>query len=346
LENVKFPNSLVYIGDYAFWMGLDVKSLVLPDSVVYIGCNAFSENMFSRNTICSIKLPQGLKELTADSALCGLELKKLELPSSLVSITMSAFLDNDIKKLIIPENVVYIYCGMDIDDFTVDSNMYQKIVINSTKVKYIEKGAFNGLRKNCIIEVPAVKYDQYKEMLLKSGLSKKIQIKAINVNIGNDGNGNRWTYDKKTATLTFEGKAAIENNYYEKTEELYKSDWHAWSGTAKKLVIKSGIKGIGKDAFKNFTNLRSIEMADTVKTVENNAFEGCSILKTKIEIKGRKQSVYNAYKKESKVKSSKSAEEEDVYGNYYTYDEKTKTLTLSRNKGKEIRGNEYSYSCL
>ena len=50
---------------------------------------------------------------------------------------------------------------MDVDEFTVDSNMYQKIVINSTKVKYIEKGAFNGLRKNCIIEVPAVKYDQY-----------------------------------------------------------------------------------------------------------------------------------------------------------------------------------------
>ena len=56
-------------------MGLDVKSLVLPDSVVYIGRNAFSEYIFSRNTICSIKLPQDLKELTAESALCGLELK-------------------------------------------------------------------------------------------------------------------------------------------------------------------------------------------------------------------------------------------------------------------------------
>ena len=66
----------------------------------------------------------------------------------------------------------------------------------------------------------------------------------------------------------------------------------------------------------------SIEMADTVKTVENNAFEGCSILKTKIKITGKKKNVYNDYKKESKVKSNKSAEEEDVYGNYYTYDEK------------------------
>ena len=60
---------------------------------------------------------------------------------------------------------------------------------------------------------------------------------------------------KKLQRFTFEGKAAIENNYYEKTEELYKSDWHAWSGTAKKLVIKSRYKGIGKNAFKNFTNL-------------------------------------------------------------------------------------------
>ena len=72
-----------------------------------------------------------------------------------------------------------------------------------------------------------------KNAFKKSGLNKKIQVKTINVNIGNDGNGNRWTYDKKTLLTLFEGKAAIENNYYEKTEELYKSDWHAWSGTTK-----------------------------------------------------------------------------------------------------------------
>ena len=61
---------------------------------------------------------------------------------------------------------------------------------------------------------------------------------------------------KKKQRLRLKEKPQLRTIIYEKTEELYKSDWHAWSETAKKLVIKSGIKGIGKDTFKNFTNLQ------------------------------------------------------------------------------------------
>ncbi len=172
----------------------------------------------------------------------------------------------------------------------------QKIIIKSEKLKGIKKGAFEGISDSCIVEVPEEKYDEYKKMLLKGGLSTDVKVITIEeAQKESAGRKVSWTFDAQTDTLEFTGNTAIDVTEAEaETEAVIETEtsdntsassdaktgygWQAYAEKTKKVIINEGITGIGESAFECFTALKNVDIPDTVKQIDDCAFEGCSAL--------------------------------------------------------------------
>lgn len=90
-----------------------------------------------------------------------------------------AFQESGIKQIVIPKNVKYIKNGEYGEGVFDGCKNLKKITIKTTKIESCFKGAFKGINTKIIIEVPESKLKSYKSMFQKSGLSKKVKIKAI-----------------------------------------------------------------------------------------------------------------------------------------------------------------------
>ena len=102
ITGVKIPNSVVYIGNKAFYRLMNVKKISVPDSVEYIGAESFSWC----STLSEIELGSGLKRIGSGAFTYTL-LKKVELPSGLLALESGVFYNCDeLQKLVIPSSVV------------------------------------------------------------------------------------------------------------------------------------------------------------------------------------------------------------------------------------------------
>lgn len=94
---------------------------------------------------------------------------------------------------------------------------------------------------------------------------------------GVDANGNTWTYNKKTKTLTFEGTKDLEENLMDGHSS--EPEWFCWDDEAEHLVIKEGITGLPGGEFFLFTELKTVVLPDTVTYIGDCVFLDCLDLK-------------------------------------------------------------------
>ncbi len=173
LEGVKFPDSLEYIGEEAFY-GAPLKSVTIPKNVSYIGLNAFgnvdSYNVASQNKyyksmdglLCSkdgkylinyplgrkdtsYTVPEGIEYIVEDAFTEAKNLKKLTLPESLIGVGEGAVNYTTLDTLYIGKNVEYI------GENAFSGNGYLKnVTIHPEAMPYIDRTAFG---------YPSIKYD-------------------------------------------------------------------------------------------------------------------------------------------------------------------------------------------
>ena len=98
-----------------------------------------------------------------------------------------------------------------------------------------------------------------------------VQIQAKSVTSGTDDNGNKWTYHTSTKTLTFAGNKAISDFTLNGHER--EPSWYRWSNKTEHIVIEEGITGIGRNAFADFVNAKTVVLPDSVKVIGEDAFE-------------------------------------------------------------------------
>ena len=98
---------------------------------------------------------------------------------------------------------------------------------------------------------------------------------------GSCGDGVTWKYTSSTYTLTISGSGAgtmYDYGYVSENGSVFNREV-PWKGnTIKKIVINSGVKYIGREAFKDQTSLTQVTMASSVTELGAYAFDGCNTL--------------------------------------------------------------------
>ena len=160
IKEIVLPDTIEYIGDYAFWrhyrakvthipnklttigsyscLANKRKKLVLPDTVTYIGDDAFR----FEHSLEKITFPKKIKDIPDGVLSYCSSLKKVTFKGKVKTIGIGAFLEcKNLKSITIPKTVEKI------GESAFDGCKSLKKITIPKNVKKIERSAFNGCKK-------------------------------------------------------------------------------------------------------------------------------------------------------------------------------------------------------
>ncbi len=241
IKSVSVPNSVTSIGKAAFYRCLSLVSINIPDSVTSIGINAFSSCI----SLADVHIPNGVLDIGSCAFADCKALTSITVPSSVTSV--GEYLFDGCESL---ENITF---ETEKTPYHTDGNCLIETATNtlifgcknsviSNYVTSIDRYAFCGATNiNIPSSVTNIHYEAFK---LCSDLE-------------------RITVDEGNTVYHSNGNCLIETA----TNTLVVG--------CKNSVIPDYITIIGKCAFKNCTDLKSVTIPDSVTIIENHAFYGC-----------------------------------------------------------------------
>ena len=161
LTDINMPDSLVSIGENAFYYCKKLTEIKLPEQVNNVGEGAF----WGCNGLKKINIPNGLTNI-ADGTFHGCSLEEIQIPSTVKNIGRSAFAYNELNKVKIPAQVEQI------DDEAFGEGDTLFYVYEDTEG---ERYAVNNQRNYYLIDGPITEVKLSETMLtLEKGESREI----------------------------------------------------------------------------------------------------------------------------------------------------------------------------
>jgi len=80
-------------------------------------------------------------------------------------------------------------------------------------------------------------------------------------------------------TMYVEGFGKMDNYYYSEHHNSLAAPYRPWRPFIRRVVIRDGVSAIGVSAFYKFTNLREVEIPESVNVVQSYAFQDCRRLR-------------------------------------------------------------------
>lgn len=192
LANITLPNNLKIIGSYAFNKCTSLTEVIIPASVISIDKTSYQNTKLasitgSSNAVQEVAQQLGIKYISVavNTAVKGkiytigiIKYKILDTQKYTVSVKG---LSKKVKRVTIPKTVkiygkAFKVVAIEKKAFFKQSKL-KKIVIKSRTITKIGSKAFAKINKKASVTVPKAKKKQYKKLLKKAGLSKKVKIK-------------------------------------------------------------------------------------------------------------------------------------------------------------------------
>lgn len=247
LEQVTLPNSISYIGDWAFSGCSSLTNIDIPDSVTSIGscvfeyCDNLKQINISENNQSYLVEDSTLFNKNKTSLIVCLKGKtepSYKIPDGVEYIDAAAFSrNNNLTNITIPDSVTTIWTRA-FQDCTNLKDVYYKG--NQTQWKAID-----------------ILY--YNEPLTKATIHY-----------------NTVTWNFENGVLTISGDSAIDDfGDFAQDGMTFISKPSPWSGlkeTTESIIIENGVKGIGNHAFGQFSNLTTITIPSSVTNIGKRAF--------------------------------------------------------------------------
>lgn len=254
-EKVVVPSNITHIAQGAFRGNRYCMSIELPDGLESIGSVAFE----GCTALESIHLPYGLREIGIQAfSGCG-SLKQIQIPGTVVMILPSAF-----SKCTSLESVTFQNGGrnVDADIFSGCTSLKDIFVPDSVQ----EMKAARGGRLAQRIRIHASEKwirehnDFFRENPNYFPVQNNENVNALVNVLGSIEAKKKQASPLEPVAAEFETEGTVLLKY---------------KGNKEHVVIPAGITEIGKLAFSNNKTLRSVQLPDSLRTLETWAFDGC-----------------------------------------------------------------------
>ncbi len=273
IESIEIADTVTSIGDHAFEGIINIDSVIIPDSVETIGASAFEDC----SNLAAVKFGKSVNSFDR-SAFGGCTL----LASYAVSENNGTYTSID--------GVLFSKDGTILIQYPVaKADPSYEIPVS---VKTIMSSAFKGCIFLASITIPdsvtsidagafdMIFYDPADENILEPTVENLACSTFSNV----DGKFTKqWESGKCGDTVTYElelskGTLTIGGSGKMSSYSDDEAPWHSYIDFIRSVEIADTVTSIGDHAFEGIINIDSVIIPDSVETIGNHAFEGCSNL--------------------------------------------------------------------
>ena len=257
LKEVRFPSSLLHIGNSAFLWSQGLEHIELPSRLKSIGDQAF--------------------------AACG-NLKRIELPKSLKFLGCGCFNNSGIDILVIPENVEQI-SGSPLNKKWTET----KIVCNSNKFKVKNNCLYSADEKAIIatFDKSNINSSVLEGVNYIGGYAFAFcKVEELNIPLSVRNIGKSAFYDSMIERIEIPSSVSSIGEYafsHTKLKEIaipgsiakLDKGLFSWCKHLKKAIISDSVKVLEKEVFSECENLQEVELPNTIISIGNSAFFRC-----------------------------------------------------------------------
>lgn len=254
-KKIVVPSDIRVIAQEVFYANSRVESILIPDSVEEIEAGAFN----SCGKLSEIKLPKNLRVIGQYTFIHCRRLESIKLPENLTRIEKFAFANTGLQTVIIPDSVRYVGEGAFRTDGTLDK------VFISGNVTCIGEDAFQGSNSLTFCTDKGSEAERYAQ----SHGYRVIYVEDI---LAEGGEDEAPAEEVEVPAAPTRGQVPIyhEDIFEIRSNRLVKCrEYHEY------VRIPMGVTAIGKEAFRDHTQLRDVIIPPTVEVIEEGAFRGC-----------------------------------------------------------------------
>lgn len=292
IKTIQFPNTLKRIGGYAFGECQNLLSILLPDSVEYLGENAFGMSFDNKPSVKTIILPSSLRTIMSGAIECWTT------EALMISCKNSNWAQNCLSAgSVEATQLKYIYISS-LEDWCSNhlATFEECPLAYSTQEGVIR---FNDTEFNGSITIPEdVPYIGEHTF----ARFQKLKNLIISNNVKDIRNGAFSECENLTSAIIGDSVSIISDNAFEGCKKLYTlnigksvKNFSAFTGCTglKEVTISkdnpymkvednSVLSKDGSKLFYIFQTGKTYKMPESIKTIEEGAFNGCTNLDTLI----------------------------------------------------------------